>query len=311
MAYASGNIVLDDHFNTFVTGSASGTPNHAVKNINSMWGVGQGDKGYGQNSTIPYVSAGNTVTAAEWASFFSRMNSISAHTGQAITSPTLPTSGDIITAINTIDTDLTNLWNSRLNHASNGTSVTSNRSGTATWTVRSVIVWTFSFSTADEVRYWWNAGGLVDIGSSRTGGSGYPKNLEWTDLCTQMGTIRMSAQTAQKIGGSGTATINPIGYYDLTTVNQTIFQQYADSSPYSSNYIRLEARTNGTQGSNGDNGTVLTFTLTFEDAAPDDSGVPDYVDGTLTGAWTRYPPSTANLTASWGTQTVTSTITQT
>ena len=51
MAYTSGDTILDDHYNGFVT------------SVNALWGTGTGDKGYGQGTTVSSVSAGNTITA--------------------------------------------------------------------------------------------------------------------------------------------------------------------------------------------------------------------------------------------------------
>ena len=65
MAYASGDLILRDHYNTFATGSAAGTANHAVANINTVWGVGNGNKVYVQSSTLIEVSEGVVVKAKQ------------------------------------------------------------------------------------------------------------------------------------------------------------------------------------------------------------------------------------------------------
>ncbi len=62
MGYAQGDTILDDEYNTFATGNAAGSGDNSVANLNTLWGVGTGDKGYGESSTISAVSAGATMT---------------------------------------------------------------------------------------------------------------------------------------------------------------------------------------------------------------------------------------------------------
>ena len=61
MAYTSGDTILDDHYNIFVQGGASAV-DHNTANVNTVWGSGTGDKGYGQSGTLSTVSAGTTIT---------------------------------------------------------------------------------------------------------------------------------------------------------------------------------------------------------------------------------------------------------
>ena len=51
MAYQTGDIILDTHYNGFVT------------SVNTMWGAGTGVRGYGQSTTVSTVSDGTTITA--------------------------------------------------------------------------------------------------------------------------------------------------------------------------------------------------------------------------------------------------------
>ena len=63
MAYSTGDTILDDEYNTFVTGDAAGTGTHGVANVNSVWGTGENEKGYGQAGTLSAVTAGTTISA--------------------------------------------------------------------------------------------------------------------------------------------------------------------------------------------------------------------------------------------------------
>ena len=320
MAYSAGNIILDDEYNTFATGNADGTGNVANAAINSIWASGADSKGYGQTSNVAAVSAGTTITATQWANLFSTFSSISSHTGVSVTSITNPIAGDTIDAVSTFSGDLSTLYTNSANAAASGSDITTNGSTvtTSSWDVRAVLTQVFTWANADSFRYFWNAGGMLRFSYSRTGGTTSDKNSEWSDLLTQSGTIALTGLAAAKtiagteytgttkIGGSGTANViaTATGAYDLTTSNTILFKQFADTSPYTTNYIQIEALVD-----NASTPTSITITTTLEDAAadtiaPDGSGsgdALDVVDGTLTGTHVIRPPSTTYLTASWGT----------
>ena len=58
----------------------------------------------------------------------------------------------------------------------------------------------------------------------------------------------------------------------MTTSNANVFTQLASTGPsgYLSTFIRIIAKSNGTQGSNGDTGSVITLYTLF-DEVPDGS----------------------------------------
>ena len=66
-----------------------------------------------------------------------------------------------------------------------------------------------------------------------------------------------------------------------------------------SRYFLVEVKTNAViSDSNGDNGHILTFKITWLDAAADDFN--DTVDGTVTDTITHRTPNTTRLNnASW------------
>ena len=137
-------------------------------------------------------------------------------------------------------------------------------------------------------------------------------------LATQCGTVVLSAPATgtativnnvfngvTKIGGSGSPNISRnLGYYGLTTSEQQIFLQRPISlgaaGYYVDSYISVTARTNGTQGSNGDNGSVITIKTTW-DQVPDGLVVSA---GTSTTVAVRYPSASYLPTNTWGTVTV-------
>jgi hypothetical protein len=322
MAYSSGDSILDDHYNIFVQGGASAV-DHNTANVNTIWGAGTGDKGYGESTALSTVSAGSTITATQWANLLNRCTTLANHQGTSLTSITNPTTGDTISAYTALSTNISTLYANRGSAAANGTDITANGTVTtsSTWDVSATTAKTITFPSANAARYFFNAGGMIRISFSLTGGSD-DKSVEWNDLInTQTGVIAITGGTATqtidgvaytgttKVGGSGTPSVltTTTGWYDLTTSPTEIYKQYADTSPYTSNYITISA----TQTSS----TVLDLTVGLYDAAadtiaPDGTGsgdALDVVDGTLTMTVVVRPPSSTYVTsANWGTPTMSS-----
>jgi len=301
MAYSTGGLILDDHYNEFASGDpTNGTANHSVANINSLWGVGNGDKGYGQSTVLSEVTTGATVTATQWATLLTRMTTIANHQASSITAISNPTVGNTIAAYTALSGNLNTIYANRLNVAANGSDSTNSTSGTGSWTQYTTHTVTLTFADVDSARYYFNAGGQIRFSFARSGGTAHTKNTEWTDLCNDAGTIIFGANSTTAVGQTGTNTIltTTSGYYQLATGFVTNFQKYQDSSPYTANYININAKSNG-GATNGGNGNILTFEITYADnAAPDDFN--DTVNGTLTTTVVERPPSTTHLTNVWG-----------
>lgn len=140
-------------------------------------------------------------------------------------------------------------------------------------------------------RYFFNAGGKIEFSASRTGGNTGPKNSSWTTLLANMGTVSFDYDTTTTTGqGTGTS----IGFYDLTTTNQTIFTRALTvAESYYPNKYYITARVNNTTTRD-----QITFTIYFAD----DSGQPnppwgtdENVDGTLTSTVQTYRATGSNV----------------
>lgn len=305
MTYSTGSLILRDDYNIFAMGNADGTTNHTVNNINTLWGVGTGDKGYGQSTVLTSVAAGNTVTATQWATMIARMTSIASHQASSITAITQPVAGNTISVFAALSGNLSTITTNRLNKAGSGTDTTTGGalSKATGWTTTSTATHTITFASADAARYFFNAGGEVRLSFTRTGGTATTKNTNWSQLLVDAGTVVIGAQGTTKSGGAGTATVaSTIGYYDMTTVDQTLFTQYATGAPYTVNYVQVSARYTGALGANGDKSPQLTITVLFNDAETDTFN--DTVVGTLTSTLVARAPSTTYLTNVWGTPTL-------
>lgn len=329
MTYTSGSLIEATDYNGFAN-------NTSGANVNSLWGTGATDKGYGQSTTLSTVSIGATVTATQWADLNNRISSLASHTGTTITSRTNPTAGSTIGILAALNTDLTNCNTNRGNAVASGTSsstwsgstakTTATGSGASSWT----ITWTqvITFPSADQARYFWNAGGLIRLDMSKTS-TGTVNDTNWNNFVATVGTLYISgrvnsaAQTiggvsytgTTRVGGSGTPSpfANTTGWYSLTpgAAASTLFQLNSTVSPYTGDYVRVQAAVNA-------GGTTLTLTTTWFDAGTGvssnisggtDTASPYSTFGTAPAVLCRYiPPSTTYLTNTWGTPSIASSI---
>lgn len=330
MTYTVGGLIEATDYNGFV--SASGN------NINAIWSTGSTDKGYGE-SAIATVSAGGTVTATQWASLVNTLSSLGSHQGTTITSRSAPTTGDIIEILANVATDINNLTSARGNAAASGTEIvtwtgstaktTATGSGTTPWTI--TFTHTVTFASANAARYFWNAGGIVRLRVSKTS-TGTDADDEWNDLAgTLMNEIRLVGRVGNadqtiasvvytgvnKTVGSGTPTVqaSTTGWYQLTTSDTNLYQQFADTSPYTGQYILVQGKTAGS-------GTQLVLTTTWVDPGGSAAGSSDNISGgtDTTSPFSSFgtapatvvtviPPSNTYLpTAAWGTPTITASV---
>jgi hypothetical protein len=316
MAYSSGGLIEATDYNTF---ASTGTPS-----VNSFWAEGIGDSGWGQTA-LSTVSAGGEVTATNWASLVNTLSAAGAHTNTTITSRTAPTAGNLVQVLSNLSTDILNIASNKRNAVANGSeftgwtgtnSKTTTTSGAFTLTFTNTVTW----ANANAARYFFNAGGRIriQVGKSSTGQTGDP---EWNDLAgTLCGDIFITGGTATQtiagtnytgttqIGGTGTPTVlaTATGWYDLTTSDVTVYQQFADTAPYTGNFIRHNLRTAGS-------GTQLVITTTWSNPEGDPISGGTAPSGATKGTApctivTYFPPSTTFLTNSWGTPTVAATV---
>ena len=306
MTYASGSTILAADYN----GLVGTNPNTASGTLNTVWATGGTTAGYGQTA-LATVSTGDSILASSWANLVNRTASAATHQGTSITSVTAPSTGGVITYLSAIPTNLTTIYTSRLNAATQG-STTSNAVTTAsTWSSAATFTQTVTFANGDAARYFFNSGGQLAMTVSHPNGSGI--NLLLNNLCSNVGTVVLSAPSSgtatiagtsysgvQRVGGGGNApTVSTnSGYYAWTTSNANVYYQTASTGPsgYLSTNINIFVKTNGTVGSNGDRGNVITV-YTVWDEIPNGLTVSS---GSVTTLTVR-PPETTNIANTWGT----------
>lgn len=315
MAYAQFATIDAADFNTLV----GGNPTTTVNTLNATWATGGGTAGYGQTAVANVTAGTNILASTQWASLVSNTASAASHQGSSITSVSTPVAGGVITFNSAIPTNLTTIYSNRLNAAAQGSTVPNTVTRGSTWSNQLVFTQTATFASGNAARYFFNAGGQIKMTVSHPGTANI--QLLFNNLASNVGTVVMSAPTSgsisvagtsyngiTKIGGGGNApTIDSTkGYYGLTTSNATVFTQTASTGPsgYLSSFIRFIVQSNGTQGSNGDAGSVITV-YTIWDEVPD--GL--VVDAGSATTMTLTPPSTTNIANTWGSITLAGSVT--
>lgn len=309
MTYTAGQTILDDEYNIFATGTASGTADHGIANINTIWGIGNSNKGYGQGTILAAVAAGGLVTAVQWSTMTSRLTSLRNHQGPGYTpAPATPLTGNAIAILTNLSSAISSGFaDVQTGDVGGRTSLDTDATiRTTSWTANTTTTYTITFSSGDTARYFFNAGGRIELTFARAGGTSHQKNTDWTDLCSDMGTIIFDTDSTTASGNTGAfdTLATTIGYYDLTVSNQKIVKKFNDTgnADYNLNFIEINAKSNGVQGANADVGNVITLTVLYEDAATD-AWPNDTVDGNLTTTSVINGPWITYISDTWGTPT--------
>lgn len=166
---------------------------------------------------------------------------------------------------------------------------------TTAWngTIRQTV--TITWTTADEARYFFNSGGQIEFSSTRSGGSAGTKNVTWTTILSNMGTIKFN-YTGVSCTGTGDY-LGTNGFYEVGTSDELIFEKDAPAGAYAPNKYYIYARVNSTSDRR-----ILFLTVHWGDDSgkplsfPDPGfGIDENVDGTLTSNVQVYRASGSNV----------------
>lgn len=278
MSYQQNGKIEATDINTTLAGATS--PAAASTTLNAVWGVGSGDRGYGQTPYVPNVSANDKVTAAAWGQLVTTTNTINSHQGLALpVTPIQPAQNALISYdAGYLKTNIDAVNTNRLFAKLQGVGATTTVVNNIVWSDNLTVTFTISFPSGNQARHFFNAGGQLSLSFAHPAGSvagSRATNLMFSQLCTACGTIVMSAMNTgiakigggtftglTKIGGTSIPEVidNNKGYYGLSPAFQTIFKQKSSSAVpgyYADSFLEIKARTNGTVGANGDNGSVI------------------------------------------------------
>ena len=312
MTYSTGNLIQSTDYTGFVSTTAGA-------NVNATCNTA-----YGQTA-LSTVAAAATISATQWATLNSTISSMASHQGTTITSRTSPVTGNIISVLANVNTDITNCYTNRNNAVASGTQytawtgtsskTTSTGTGAAAWTITFTNTVTFANTTAAS--NFFNAGGLVKIQFSKTS-TGTTEDTEWNAFIgTTCGTIYLSSTATSKtingstytgttkVGGTGTPSVlaTGTGYAQLTGTPVTIYKQFDSGTAYNANYLQVNASVSSAN---------ITFTTTwFDDGTAlnavitGGSGTTGITFGTAPATVVTYfPPEQTYLSPVWGTPTV-------
>ena len=310
MTYTVGGTIAAIDYNTLV-----GTnPNTTGGTLNTVWATGGNNAGYGQTA-LSTVTSGQVVGASEWANLVNKTANSASHQASSLSSVVVPAAGGSVAYQANIPTNLTTIYTNRLNATTQGATTANAVAYGSSWLNALTFTHTVTFANGDAARYFFNSGGQLKItcAHAATSGSG---NTLFNGLASNVGTVVMSAPTSGTItiastsyngitkigggaGGGNTISTNS-GYYAMTTSNANVFTQLAGTGgTYINSFIRVIAKSNGTQGSNGDAGSVVTL-YTVWDEVPDGLTVGSGSNVTVTA----QAPETTNLSNTWGTITL-------
>lgn len=312
MSYAQGDLIEATDYNNLINGS---------NQLNTVWSTGTGNAGYGQTA-VSTVAVGSLITATQWTSLINTLNSALTHQSGSGSGIATVTSGQRIDWLSTLQTNITTAYTNRVNANATGTAVTgtslttawtiSTTQGTNPGTATRAFGARATFASADQARYFFNAGGRLAFSCSSTGTSPPARNTAVNNLVGYIGGVSTFRTTTNggRTGTGGTLNTNDttIGYYDLTTANATIVAATSLTTNYTSDTATLLVRSNGPQGSNSDTGTQVDFWLVISSTSGGNAGgsFDDSLSVTIARQIDVTYPSTTSLSNTWGAVSITS-----
>lgn len=303
MTYSVSGLIQALDYNGFVSAN---TPN-----VNAVWSTGSSNRGYGQ-SALTTVNSGELIFASSWLNLINTIGASANHQGTTLGTylNSTPGTGNLIQYESNLLNNINLIDTNRLNAAAQGGTSSTTATTVSSWVNNCTITFTVTFSGANSIRYFFNAGGQIGLSFSHPAGVGSSINQVISDICSEIGTVWLSSPTSgtatlsgtpfngvTKVGGvdsiRGVANTNN-GFYALTGSPSQLYIQYSDYA-YHSYTAGTFLSLNGDQNGSG----VLTISCLF-DEVPDGATVSSGTGATLT----VRPPSTTYLTNSWGTPVV-------
>lgn len=311
MSYAQGNLIEASDYNGLNGGSSGAS---VSGQLNSVWGIGTGDNGYGQ-TTAANVAIGNTVTATQWATLINNLNNARKHqSGAGYTNLTAPVVGNRVDFISTLSSRLNDAFTNRINFAASGSTVT----GTfdvSSWgpfsATQQVSVFrdiNVTFASSDQARYFFNAGGSLTLVCGGFDTAGTSRSAAIVSCLTSIGGVNNINYTGNggRTGTGNTLTYQntSLGYYDLIfDTPQYMVQVNSSSAPYTSILATAELFAGDSDTTRGSKGRVVCIRVYA--FAPADDVFGGGVSFNLSVRCDINYPSTSFLTNSWGTPTIT------
>jgi hypothetical protein len=277
MAYVAGDTILDDEYNTFVTSTNPIGINHIMGTGATVYGLGQTEL-----AGVAAGDGGNTITAASWNALLTAMDNIGDHTNDSLTARTQVAAGDTIAIKAAIAADLVSLAAEVAAGSVNATAISAGSElqssvASARYVGSHTVEHTVTFANANNMRFFFNAGGKIRVNLTRNGNGGGAKTGKddsVDELIAAMGNFDIASVQSTRSGSGETLTTDgfAIGFQDVTTSYQTVFLLTQANGDYTSMTLKGELKGNATAGST----TNVTIKMTLTDA---DSGDGEFTDG--------------------------------
>ena len=277
MAYVAGDTILDDEYNTFVTSTNPIGINHIMGTGATVYGLGQTEL-----AGVAAGDGGNTITAASWNALLTAMDNIGDHTNDSLTARTQVAAGDTIAIKAAIAADLVSLAAEVAAGSVNATALSAGSElqssvASARYVGSHIVEHTVTFANANNMRFFFNAGGKIRVNLTRNGNGGGAKTGKddsVDELIAAMGNFDIASVQSTRSGSGETLTTDgfAIGFQDVTTSYQTVFLLTQANGDYTSMTLKGELKGNATAGST----TNVTIKMTLTDA---DSGDGEFTDG--------------------------------
>ena len=273
MTYSAGNTILAADINSFIDDVED------IFGDNNSGSVAAGALifGYGESMLQADVSAGNTITAAQWNNLWMMVHRCAGHQDSTVNiggsvSAGPHSAGGAIAIDANIVTDIATIRTNKLAFkASEMTTANCNaKSGTAGWSTSTVHSFTQTFASYDAARHFHNQGGAMLFTASQSGGSG-TQSSDWATLLTGIGTVTVGVNTTTISGSGGTVGDSFDDVVGDAGNTKTIYTK-ASTGDYSANNYKIECVCNAAK-------LIYTWTVTFTDGHT--NSFSDAVDGTL------------------------------
>jgi len=311
MAYASGGVISATDYNNLAWGGTQGTYTAVTKNIAYVMGVGSGAVGYGQTITaINTVAGAETVTATQWSGLLTLLNGALGHqsgagallSGNYTAGQTITYFANVNTAVTTINTNAA-LYNAQgaTTTGANFDVTVSSTTGLSSYTVDRTV----TFASANQARYFFNAGGQLNLRLSTVNSADSGAENSFARLVTGLGGVGFKNTSNTGRTGSG-ITLNTnntaLGYRtNVLNTPATIVQVTDTTASYTASTGYLQVYTSSSDTTNGSNGLNVVFRTVFTVA---DKTWDDTLSLTYRMAVDIVFPESTYLTNAWGTPTI-------
>ena len=273
--------------------------NNLQSRVATVIGTGSGDSGYGQSLNSSQVATSEVVTATHMTLLFADLDAGRKHqTNVGTTEIALIAATDIIEDANNINKKgvaeyenlTTTLETERFECEPNQATVESPITGaySVAWNGQLDHIVNVTFTDSNHARNFFNAGGEIRFAANITPVGSESKTIDWATMLANMEVIKFDYFHTHNGAGSGTGAA--IGFHQLTTSYQQIFDKQG-TGQYIENHYIIEAKGNVATPD------VVTFRINFNDDDPTDPGTPtdEFVTGTLTSLITQFRATGVNV----------------